>query len=143
MRKNVAKLIALGLSAAFLISCTSRFVQISPLEKELLEKRRFVSVKTADGNLRTVRKPRLADGRLTGLSDAGEPVSIEAASIRSITATIEKADWIIAVLYGGFVAVEVALAVGASSAPSPPPVPGIASCPFLYSFDGAREMAPP
>ncbi len=139
MRGKTAKLMAGLTIAAFLAACEPKPVRISPMETGTIGRHPHVFVRTADVGSLKIRKAKMEAGRLTGLDDAGNPVAIEASAIRSLTALAAKADILMLSLYAGLFLVEIALGIGAATAPAPPPV-AYDSCPFLYSFDGARYI---
>jgi len=134
MKTLSAKITALILTAALLVACSmTTTIRYSPLEKAAIEASGSVIVRTKDGAETVVRRPRLGEGRLTGTSDRRLPVSIETAAIDSVT--VKKTDITYVLLFGALAAIEGGLAIGASTAPAPPPAQ---CCPLIFSFDGTR-----
>jgi len=133
MHPTHRKVPALVLAVVFFVACSSTTIRFSPFEKPAIESSPSVVVRTKDGVETVVNRPRLAEGRITGTSDKSKAVSIDAATIESVT--VRKTDLTYAILFGGLAAIELVLAIGAKTAPSPPPV---TSCPFVFTFDGTR-----
>ncbi len=138
MRGTTTKLLAGLTIAAFLAACEPKPVRISPMETGQLGKYRSVSIRTSAGASIKIFKARWEAGRLSGLDDKGNPVAIEASEIRALTAIEAKGDPLLIGLFACALALEVGLAIGAATAPAPPP--SGTSCPFLYSFDGSRYI---
>jgi hypothetical protein len=125
--------------AAFLAACEPKLVPISPMETGQLGMYRSVSLRTTGGSSIKILKARWEAGRISGFDDKGNPVAIEASEIRALTAMETKGDPLLIGLFACALAIEVGLAIGAATAPAPPPVT-YESCPLLYSFDGSRYV---
>ncbi len=129
--------LATVLAVAVLFSaCAKTTAYLSPEEQPALKGARAATVKTRSGPAVVVRRPRVAGGRLEGTGPGGAAVSIDLAEIESVSLTKNHA-WY-AFLFGVATALEAGLAIGASTAPSPPPVGE--SCPLIYAYDGSRYV---
>lgn len=136
MKCHISGMSAVLAAAVLLSACTKTTTYLAPQEGAALSSRRSATVKIRSGETIVVRQPRIAGGQLEGTRLGGDAVNIALGDIESISLVKNNA-WY-AYLFGTVIALEAGLAIGAVTAPSPPPVGE--SCPLVYTYDGSRYI---
>jgi hypothetical protein len=136
MKRNTVKVTALAVGLFIFESCvTTTVIQLAPEERKKIEGAEKVWVQKTDGSEIELTQPMLMDQKICGRTKDKKNIEIGFASIHRVE--IRKTDY--RGLYIGtmVVAVTAALAIGAATAPKPPPS---SSCPFIYSCSGGKEV---
>ncbi len=129
------KPVTLGILLLFFCSCSVKTYNLSPEEVEKAVPGNTLNVILKDGSEVKLKDVRLEQARLIGYTKKRERREIDVASIHAVL--LKKEDASLALVGLGAAAVTAWLAIGAATAPSPPPSE---SCPFIYSFDGERYI---
>jgi hypothetical protein len=115
----------------FLAGCSTGLRPLAPTELGSVKKGQWLVVEATDGTSVRIKDAAVDSTRLVGITNRGERREIPLASIRSVR--LEKKDATLVYAMASIAAVALFLAIGASTAPEPPPSE---SCPFVYVFDG-------
>jgi len=137
MKTKRLKVLALLGIALLTVSCTTSTLYLAPQDVKQASGSK-VTVALKDGTVLDLVIIESKGDKLLGRLKNRTTKEIDVASIQTISVT--KTDIIQPLLYAGAAAVELFLMYKASTAPSPPPVPQIESCPFIYSFDGREYV---
>ncbi len=115
----------------FACSCSiSTTFNLAPEEISGITKGKII-VTLKDGSSIKLHNFQIKDNKLVGVQDNLKTAEVDATSIAKVTYKITDIGLVFT--FGAAAGIEALLAVGAATAPSPPPA---GSCPFIYSFDG-------
>jgi hypothetical protein len=128
------KTLTLGILLLFACSCAVKTYDLAPEEVERGVPVRTLIVSLKDGSEVKLTGVRLEKEKLIGLEGKNKR-EIDLPSIQSVQ--MRRSDVSLVAVGMGVAAVTAWLAIGAATAPSPPPAE---SCPFIYSFDGERYV---
>jgi len=131
MKSVFSKVLTSVFIVVFLGSCTKSVVYLSPEETGRYSALNRVLVEKTDGETIELRNVKIENQTLVGTMQKQGQVKLDFPSIKSVR--IEKKNSGLAYVYAGAGLVLAWLIIGASTAPSPPPVE---SCPFIYTDDG-------
>jgi len=131
------KPVALFLACLFTAACIKQTLSIAPFDTDQVRRARTVEVTTVDGRTVTLSEAAIKNGRLSGRTADGGAVAFDRAEVKSAKATIVRRNYFLLIIYGGFLAVEVALTHRARTAPPRPPASEIHCCPFIFSWNGS------
>jgi hypothetical protein len=135
MKTQRFKMLVLATLLLFAYSCATRIYYLAPEEIGKTASDKSLIIKLNDGSSVRLTNVSLEEGGLIGFTEEKIKREIDLSSIQSVQ--IKKGDYYFVALGVGVVVVAAWLAIGASTAPSPPPSQ---SCPFIYSFDGERYV---
>lgn len=128
IRLSLWAFLSLGLLASS-CSLTTTF-NLAPEEISGMKKNKII-VTLKDGSSFVMHNAQINEDKLVGVLDNRKTLELDMASIMKVTQ--KKTDMSLVMILGAAFGVEVLLAIGAATAPSPPPSE---SCPFIFSFDG-------
>ncbi len=129
------KILTIVVTLSFLYSCTVTTTYIAPDEVNNISTTDSVIITLKDGTELRLRKATTREEKIFGITQDKTKKEIDFSSIQSVK--IAKSKTYYAFLYGGVAIVASLLALGAATAPEPPPAE---SCPFVYSFDGEEYI---
>ena len=135
MKNRGYKALTILVMLIFFFSCTKSVIYVAPQEEIRVSSSRRVIVMLKDGSEVELKKPRVQNGKIVGLTKKGEIEEIAISSVYAVK--IEKTEKSLTFLYAGVGIVAGILIIGAATAPEPPPSE---SCPFIYSFDGENYV---
>jgi len=135
MRTPRFKTVALGILLLFACSCAVKNYNLAPEEVGRGAPGTPLLITLKDGTEARLRDVRLEQSKLIGITGNRQRREIDIASIWAVQ--IRKRDYSLVAVGLGVAGVAAWLAIGASTAPPPPPSE---SCPFIYSFDGDQYV---
>jgi hypothetical protein len=115
----------------FLAACSTTMRPLAPNELGSVKKNQWLVVEATDGTSVRIKDATSDANRIVGVTNQGERREIPLASIRSVRVESKDATLLYALV--PIAAVGFFLAIGAATAPDPPPGE---SCPFVYVYDG-------
>jgi len=119
----------------FFLSCTKTITYMAPQERSEISASKSIIVLLKDGTELKLERPSIAGEKIVGFIKGNVKKEIDFSLIQSVK--IEKTNSYYAFLYGGVAIIAGILAVGAATAPEPPPSE---CCPFIFSFDGENYV---
>jgi hypothetical protein len=129
------KILTFVIILIFFFSCTETITYVAPQEGAKISTAKKIIVVLNDGTSMELTKPSFKEQKLAAYTKDNVEKEIAFSEIQSLR--IEKTNISYAILYSGVSIVAGFLAIGAATAPEPPPTE---CCPFIYSFDGENYV---